>query len=75
MNNVNYEGPQTKFNLIVKELPKFKSISHIYNGNETYDEVIQKSKAFLTGTIHMGCSNLNEIHSAYLDVANFIFQF
>lgn len=77
MKNVDYEGPQTKFNLVVKELPQFKSLSHIYSKADSHDEQIKKAKNFLTGTIHMGCSSLKDIHNAYLDVIKkkSIFQF
>ena len=68
MKNVDYEGPQTKFNLVVKELPQFRSLSHIYSKSDSHDEQMKKAKNYLTGTIHMGCSSLNDIHNAYLDV-------
>ena len=65
---MDYEGPQTKFNIVVNALPKFTCLKKVYNASMSHKEQIEKAKHYLTGIIHMGCSNLNQIHQAYLDV-------
>jgi len=54
---------------VVKEMPQFKCLSHIYSKADSHQEQLKKVQNHLTGTIHMGCSNLKQIHDAYVDVS------
>jgi len=50
-------------------MPQFKCLSHIYSKADSHQEQLKKVQNHLTGTIHMGCSNLKQIHDAYVDVS------
>lgn len=42
----------------------------MYGQNDSFDEKIKKARNYLSGTIHMGCSSLQDIHKAYTEVIN-----
>ena len=65
--NVNYQGVQVKFNLILNDMPRFKCLEHLWSDDDTFQEKIEKYKHYLQGTIHINSESMEDIHNAYVD--------
>jgi len=72
--NVNYEGVQVKFNLILNDIPRFKCLEHLWDENDTFQERVNKLKFYLQGTIRINTENMEAIHEAYVDYFNGTFS-
>ena len=74
MNNASYEGVQTKFNLVLKDVPNFTCLKHLRKDTDTVKDKIHRLKYFLQGTIHMNSESISKIHSSYMDSVNGTFS-
>lgn len=70
LKNVNYEGVQVKYNMILNDVPKFTCLDHLWNDNDSFSEKVSKFRHYLQGTIHINSESMQQIHDAYKDCFN-----
>ena len=73
LKNVNYEGSACKINLVLNDIPKFKSLAHMNDQAKSANTMKQKIdlyKNYLQGTTHINSEHMRDIHDSYLDAMN-----
>lgn len=74
LKNINYEGVQVKYNLILNDVPRFKCLEHLWTENETFAEKVSKLKHYFQGTVHINSESMQELHASYVDCYNGTFS-